>query len=610
MKKLNSQRFVELIADLLWRDGHSNLKIVDGPGDGCRDIHSKTKNGKKHIAQCKFYNNPSRTVSSREIGELPLGMIKLDYKEGLFATNARISPQAKREFLNDYPYLNLNFIEGKEVTRKVFNDLILMALWYDGKSIDKISYQIIIPLIARDLLEDKPIPLIDQKNKMQLGKEVLILEDGKTSLQVQLREKYVDSSIFEPYRPPITETRRESELLQLLLSTETTIEGINLLEELESSVNSVCSFLINRLKNNIRKKPDYYIALRLGLPYILPLGGRSHGTHIGISIPPVTFILQNNSKYSESEWILPSPKSNWYPPEIIRASQRDWVRWYNPHLDACLNMYIESPPDRSTRKTLERQREFFIEWWKKSLFAVIPGVKITLLQKFDIPEPTFAKEWNRDGIFCAWLHENLTADFIIARLDREGPVRGSPNSHRLEKLSRQLQNQISNMGGRIVQPEKARHMLAFLDHDPYPSIERISYHSVDLLEDLKMIPSPIDPRSRQFEFELCWQIKAKDINEMLISNIEEQISNKIKSKHSEITCTVYFDLEAIRGMFMIVNLGMYDNPGHEQTDIFLGRIEPILKLAMNDIENIIRHYVDFKRATKTYWKTEIGLIFP
>ena len=287
LRKLNSQKFVELIADFLYRDGHSDIKIVDGPGDGCRDIHSMTRNGEKHLTQCKFYNDLLKTVSSREISDLPVGMVKLDYKKGLFATTARISPQAKREFLNDYPGLDLNFIEGKEITRIVFNDLILRAVWYDDKSIDRVSYQIIASFIARDLSEDKPIPLINQKNKTQSGNEVLTPKDGKTGLQVQFKETFVDSSIFEPYRPPIMKTNREW-WLPFLLSTEATIEGISLLEELESSVRLVRSFLFNSLKNTFKNKMNYHIALRLGRLHMLSTTRRSARSGSGARRPART----------------------------------------------------------------------------------------------------------------------------------------------------------------------------------------------------------------------------------------------------------------------------------------------------------------------------------
>ena len=58
--KLNADQFVQLVADILSSAfGHSEVKIVDGPGDGRRDIHSATPDGEPHITQCKYHNDIS-----------------------------------------------------------------------------------------------------------------------------------------------------------------------------------------------------------------------------------------------------------------------------------------------------------------------------------------------------------------------------------------------------------------------------------------------------------------------------------------------------------------------------------------------------------------------
>jgi hypothetical protein len=36
----DEKKFVDCVRDILAIKGHSDLKVVDGPGDGCRDIHS------------------------------------------------------------------------------------------------------------------------------------------------------------------------------------------------------------------------------------------------------------------------------------------------------------------------------------------------------------------------------------------------------------------------------------------------------------------------------------------------------------------------------------------------------------------------------------------
>jgi hypothetical protein len=53
-RNLNPQLLVELTHDLLAVEGHTNIKILDGPGDGCRDIHSIDHDGNTVLSQCKF----------------------------------------------------------------------------------------------------------------------------------------------------------------------------------------------------------------------------------------------------------------------------------------------------------------------------------------------------------------------------------------------------------------------------------------------------------------------------------------------------------------------------------------------------------------------------
>ena len=160
LHKLNEASLLDLCADILAIEGHTNIRITDGPGDGQRDIHSINSDGKKCLTQSKYHRDLNQSVSAKELGEVVLGMVRLGYDKGLFITSAKISPQAKRDCLNDYPNYSVDYIEGWEIVRKVFENLVLKAIWYDGQSLDKISYTIVVPLLARDLETDKPLSLL------------------------------------------------------------------------------------------------------------------------------------------------------------------------------------------------------------------------------------------------------------------------------------------------------------------------------------------------------------------------------------------------------------------------------------------------------------------
>lgn len=67
LQNLDQEKFPHLVGDILFYvHNHRDVKIVDGPGDGRRDLFSKTSDGSVHLTQCKFHKNSEVSVSSRE----------------------------------------------------------------------------------------------------------------------------------------------------------------------------------------------------------------------------------------------------------------------------------------------------------------------------------------------------------------------------------------------------------------------------------------------------------------------------------------------------------------------------------------------------------------
>jgi Restriction endonuclease len=124
-KSLNEKNFVLLCRDLLSSKGHFNIRIMDGPGDGGRDIHSVTSDNEKFLTQCKYHQSPTSTCSSKDISELPMVAIKFGYKAGLFITNARISPQGKKEYIDKNPNLDLDFLDGDALISEILANPLL-----------------------------------------------------------------------------------------------------------------------------------------------------------------------------------------------------------------------------------------------------------------------------------------------------------------------------------------------------------------------------------------------------------------------------------------------------------------------------------------------------
>lgn len=610
--KLDPQKLVDLTCDMLFRQGHSNIKAVDGPGDGCRDIHSVNKTGETQLTQCKFHKDIAKTVSSKEIGELPLGMIKLGYKNGLFITNAKISPQAKREFLNDYRNLNLDFMEGAKITEIVFSDIILKSIWYDGVSIDKVSYIIVVPVVARDLIKDKPLPIISNHDLEKLDLITFNLDVEGTMLQLKLRLNNISSSAFDPYRPPKIKTISEFWSPQLN-ATEVLLTGTTLLNQLESSISAIKSILLSELKKKINKERNH-IAIRIGRPYISLLGGEAVGERIELFFASRTIVLQDCIESIELDWVLPSPNSGWLPPPSFRVSQANWVRWYNRRLDVCLDINILSPPDESWKRIMEEHREFIMKWWKKSVFAVVPK-SIVSFDKSSLQSPTYTEDWSNNEVLCAWLHGNLETMLRPALIEPEEGANSEKFSwdvdvQEAERVLKKIAEDVVQLGGKILDPDIARHMFAIVKGDPYPDIEKIWYRSVDLLENSDVIPSPIDPKSRYLEFTVCYCLDKQSYSKNNLEEIILRVDEIIINGHPDFVSSSYFDTDTIWKNYLVLKLSMKNDVGYERTADIIQKREISLELALNDIEEKLRNYIpNLVRATKEYWKMEIGIIF-
>ncbi len=371
ISSLDENKFVDCVRDILAIKGHSDLKVMDGPGDGCRDIHSLDPEGNKHLTQCKFHGKKEKTVSSREIGELPLGMVKLGYLKGLFCTNAKISPQSKREFIDNYPDLILDFREGSQIPNEVFSNIVLRSIWFDGKSIDLVSYLVIIQALARDLVSNKPIDL-SRAISDEPAKISLTMDD--VEVDVTFRESPLIFSNFEPYLPPEKRTIKEGWgwgfCAELVISGPIPIDRILIVQHKMAEV------MVARIVEYVEPKTQHF-SLRLGTPQLAPLAGGAAGTRIALDYYPLTIVKHHDKVSSESEWVLPQTDSGWFPPRIMQASCANWARWYQPELDLCLDLKIISKPSQSFIGTIEEQYAFFQKWWNESLFALLSKSKVS-----------------------------------------------------------------------------------------------------------------------------------------------------------------------------------------------------------------------------------------
>ncbi|MGL6534647.1 restriction endonuclease [Aeromonas caviae] len=177
---LDPKLLVDLSADILFSLGCTNTKKMDGPGDGGRDLYAENQSGEKLLVQCKYHNNSGLVCSSRELSELPMALIKFNYKNGIFITNAKISPQAKREYLDNYSNFNLNFIDGDMLCSIVLDNPLLRSIWFDGESFIRKLLTINFPILIREHKNDLPYIINDHAEEQDI---TILLTDFRSSLR-------------------------------------------------------------------------------------------------------------------------------------------------------------------------------------------------------------------------------------------------------------------------------------------------------------------------------------------------------------------------------------------------------------------------------------------
>jgi hypothetical protein len=604
LKKLDAQKLLDLCADILFIEGHRDIRITDGMGDGQRDLRSITPTGEEYLVQSKYHENPKKAVSALEIGEVAVGMVRFGYKKGLFITTGRITPQAKRDLLGDgnFPDLKIDFLEGWEIAKKVFGNLVLKAIWYDGLSLDKVSYTLAIPVVARDLQTDKPLPILTRGQDNLQGKAIQV---GDTNALSLLQKGRVSTEAFGEYRPPTVRTVSEFGTKNIGL-VEVILSGVIHLKDIEKILDSVAKQIVALLENQYHSQKHF--AVLVGYPSITPLGGELSGAHIQLeNYEPLVYVSHNGNLETEFEWIFP-PDSSWVLPEHATISQAEWIRWYNRKLDLCLDITITSPPGDSTRWMMDEQKNFIIKWWEKSLFALISQEGKNSLAKMGVPEPSHWHQWNETQFLGVWLHPYL--GLPIAQMDIEPdhePLESLPFGPDLEKVHFEQKlwtKKIINSGGKVVLPEKARHMIAIIDKYPFPVEVQGIFHCKDIARSDRIIPSPIAPISRQIVFTICWLINSENKS---IDLIKAEI---LALSDARFQVFVEYDRETIsQTQFLVIDIQPRITNIFASTQLILREIETELVAFLLQIESVLKNRLAVRRATEVYWDEEILINF-
>lgn len=500
-QSLRPHTLLATVRDLLVVRGHTNIRITDGPGDGGRDIHSTAPSGRRHLVQCKYHTNPEAACSTSETGELPLAMLKLGYSHGLFVTNARVSPQGKREYLDNYPTLKLDFLEGEDLVRELFADGLLSAIWLGSGAVARNPFTASLAAIVRRHRDDASLlPFRVLPEGWALTAQ-LFLAERHPRCAFRISESMMSAEAFEPYRAPEPPTAEEVSYYPMW-GTAFVCDGVASLDDVKSISQDVA-----RAVALVMGRFEEGCTIRVGRPEIVPLRGDRAGSSFrpeGFS--PVSIVATAFSCGDELAWFDADSTPLWSGETDARVTEGSWIRLYAADLDACLAVEIDSGLSLRERALQDSIRDLELETWAKSVFCLT--APWTSWNDESVPAPDDTALITRLGRqLSGWLHADLLGGPVPMRsTDPALPsffVGNDPAElARLELIRSQLMRQADT---ELIPPAEARHLLAANGCDPLPEIRRKVFHTGEVLAYLESCPSPLLPHSRRLTLTTAWK---------------------------------------------------------------------------------------------------------
>jgi Restriction endonuclease len=586
--QLSPALLVRLARDLLVCRGHRSVRQTDGPGDGGRDVYSIAPDGSLYLTQCKHHEDRKAVCGSGEVSELPMALVKFGIAQGLFITDARISPQAKREFLNDYPQLKLEFLDFEELVGEVLSRAPLRALWFDGGRLGAINTRVTFPVLVRRHSDDRPVlPLRHAK----LGALVIAAvreEADRRNLTVEARESPSERGPFGRYRLPRRLTMEEGAQSDLRV-TDFGFKGGVALYELQPLAEAIAS----RLASSSSAVFDATTVL-VGRAFVTPLEGDDAGLRTLTDVVRTSAVGIGGEAVSERRWFLPDPKGEWDAASSARASQGEWIRLYHPRLDVALAYEIVTSPEPSDVV----YRQFQRTGWNRSVFALVPTWKTWAYST--VPEPDDQTDWTFEPghVLCAWFHPLFSGSVVAIAADHgdEAPTIPVPDGDHVDvEVEDTLARVRAGLGGvgdaRLVAPERARHMVALMSSDPLPADDVPTiFRTAEVISAFRRLASPIDPAARRCELTIAWNVGEAGVGAVDISAIELE-----KALHADASVEH-------EGNYVVLTLRVRMLPVRVSTRDWVGGLAGALGPALLELEaKLSVAGVTFRRATAEYW---------
>jgi hypothetical protein len=472
------------------------IQVVDGPGDGRRDISSLTANGNLHVTQCKFHADPTRSVNSRETDELPIALLKFGCKSGAFFTTGRASPQAKREYLDGYPGFDLNLCDVDILVDHILNTPVLRLIYLEGKS-------------EKDLKLSAELPIILRLNATDEVVREFFLEDLQhPHFLAQFSFGRTHQARLHPYRPPYENPRLEfyNGKVNCLIAT---LLGESLYEILEPKTYMT-------LVQHVAKVSAKPVTIRVGQMELRSLSGS--GGRVVLDTKASTFVInQAEIVTSERAWSIFRSNKEWKHPQELRILESSWYGWYGTDANIAILQSAGIPmrhglssPAQHMRDLLERQinMSFFLRGNTAKCAQFSEGLGEDLKPNWSCPLGESARllGWLSPGFMYA-SDETKTRSF---RTDITGFLEIEPSALPDPQIFRQRCQDIKGLslssGLDMVASMDALALSRIEGHALVDDPQMYLAETVELVEEFELLPSPFFHLRKDMTFAVVWKV--------------------------------------------------------------------------------------------------------
>lgn len=589
LNDLDAKQLPFLIGDILFFIyNHTEIKVLDGPGDGKRDISSKTPEGKACITQCKFHNDFKTSVSSRETDEIAIALLKFKTTKGIFATTGKLSPQAKREFINDFPDFELSFFEGTDIVDMILSSPTLTSVWVKNESIKLTSKTFVIPFILRDLIEDKPLKKVNFEKLKIISNNLSI-------------------DYFHPYRVPQKSSHVDTDSDTFLNCYHYVYKRPVHIHEIQLLIEGIFDKIIPFLQ-----KLNRPISIRIGTSFFAKIIDDEFKEKLKLEIEPKTYIVSENKKLTEKEYVLPLEISNCIFPKRFGSLESPWAAWYFSNHNLCLQVELSIPYNIRNNFFHKGIKDIHLQKINESLFFFITKKQFielgNIIQEINMPD--WVCEYGFEDKIIGWLHPYLLDDddFRAMKVEDEKYVLIEDEIKlKLFKNKIQVLNKKSlDANFLICKPNEAIHLSKRTNNPLFIEPKIKTYDSAHLFHYFDELPSPLYIKNRIFNFIYIWTVPSYNFNPKIVEYINQV---KINSKFE---LNINFDIRTTyqkTNKYARLDL-TYQVPENYSSTNFLNEILQEVISLKNTFENKLKNkYSDAVLGTEFFWNKEIGIYF-